>query len=98
MLVHISTSDLANLMMILDQLETQEGMSVRSLVMPRWEIEAGRPVFEERYAANAYLVVDARERTVVEAWWEEWADYVRTDLKHPFADEEYAWIEAQRRS
>jgi hypothetical protein len=95
MLVHIATTDLSTVVMILDQLESLEGVQLRAVLMPTWGQEGGRPVFENRYATNAYLLLEVQDRETAMKWWEEWADCVRTDLKTPFPDEEYAWIEPQ---
>ena len=95
MIVHVATSDLSTVMMLLSQLESLEGFTVSSVVMPAWRMADGTPAFENKYALNAYLVLDVAKRPAAEAWVEEWADYVRTDLKLAFQDAEYEWIDAR---
>jgi hypothetical protein len=95
MLIHAATTDLSTVMMLLNQLESLKGFTLASVLMPSWVMHEGKPAFESRYATNAYLLLEVAERAAAEAWWEEWADYLRTDLKTPFKDSEYEWIEGR---
>lgn len=99
MLLHVATSDLATVSMVLGSLAHRHDIELRAVVMPEWEdAAAGGIEFPTRYAVNAYLVLEIADRGTAAAWWEEWADYVRTDLKTPFHDDEYAWIDRPRRA
>ena len=95
MIVHVATADLSTVMMLIGQLESLDGFTISGVAMPVWRMEDGKPTFETKYALNAYVVLDVAKRPAAEAWVEEWADYVRTDLKNAFSDVEYEWIDAR---
>jgi hypothetical protein len=99
MLLHVATTDLSTVVMVLGSLSDQDEIKIQAVVMPEWErTPTGGVEFANRWAVNAYLVLEIAERARAATWWEEWADYVRTDLKTPFHDDEYAWIDRPQRA
>jgi hypothetical protein len=94
MILHVATTDLATVGMLLANIADHDSITLSKVILPVWTVgDQGVPEFPNKFAVNTYLILDVADRATAATWWEEWADYIRTDLKNPYPDEEYEWIE-----